>query len=113
MNKRQKDGSTLRDNLLVVQRNTGKRHPLLVASDSQPTALEYLLEVFFELCGVRRSSTVGVEPIGFDQVYFWQLASGFRLHNWERKALMSADAVWRRAQHPSYAGPDLEDSDGD
>jgi hypothetical protein len=113
LNKRQKDKSTLRDNLETVERRTGRRHPLLSAAEDQPTALEYLFEVFADLSGVRRYSMSGPEPIGFDQIYFWQLANGFPLHKWERKAIIAADAAWRRTQQPDYSGPDLGADNGD
>lgn len=84
----------------------------MVAADDQPTALFYLFEVFADLSGVRRYSMSGPEPIGFDQIYFWQLANGFPLRGWERKAIMAADVAWRRTQQSDYSGPDLGSGDG-
>lgn len=78
-----------------------------------PTALSYLFEVFAELSTARRVGFSGPEPIGFDQLYFWQLASGFKLRAWERRLLLRIDSVWRRVQQKDYPGPKLGDHDGD
>jgi hypothetical protein len=109
----QADGSTLRENLLSAEKRGARRHPWMVVVDDAPTGLAYLFEIFAELSVARRHGMNGPDPIGFDQMYFWQLNSGFRLRGWERKLLVRVDAIWRRAQHKDYTGPKLDEPDGD
>ena len=101
------------DNLLVVEKKTGKQHPWLAISNDAPTGLTYLYEIFAELSLSRRIGMSGAEPIGTDQIYFWQLASGFKLRAWERMLLARVDSLWRQVQQKDYKGPQLGDNDGD
>jgi hypothetical protein len=113
LSRRQEDGSTLRDTLSAAERVGARRHPWMVASDDVPTGLLYLFEIFAELNSMRRMGIAAAEPIGFDQMYHWQMVSGFRLRGWERKALERLDNLWRQSQLKDYKGPQPEADDGD
>lgn len=61
----------------------------------------------------RRPALTGLEPLSFEQVYFWQKASGFKLHEWERKTLLLMDLKFRDVMRKEYPGPKLDTDDVD
>lgn len=113
LSRRQDDGSTLRDNLSAAERVGARPHPLMVAAAETPDALLYLFEIFAELNGVRRVGFTGVEPLGFDQIHYWQQATGMKLRAWERRLLLRVDMLWRVMQDKKYPGPKLGEDHGD
>ena len=104
LGKRLDDGTTLRDNLEAAERNTGRSHPLLQKASEAPSAIMYLVDIFNDLSLTRQWSMNGPCAVGFDQIYFWQLANGFPLRHWERKALLKVDDLWRRMSAQSKHG---------
>lgn len=84
----------------------------MVSADA-PTGLAYLYDVYAELSMGRRQGLAGVEPLSFEQLYFWQKASGFKLREWERKTLLLIDLKYRDVMRKEYPGPKLDTDDAD
>lgn len=89
-----------------------RRHPWLEIADDAPTDLLYLFEIFAELNQSRRMGFNSPEPIGFDQMYYWQQLNGVTLRKWERKLIGRLDAVWLMTQQKNYSGPKPDTDDG-
>lgn len=85
----------------------------MVIADDPPTDLLYLFEIFAELNQARRMGFNAPEPIGFDQMYYWQKLNGVTLRKWERQLLGRLDAVWLKTQQKDYSGPKPDTDDGD
>ena len=90
-----------------------RRHPWLVIADDPPTELLYLFDIFAELNTSRRMGFATPEPLGLDQVYYWQQLSGVTLRRWERRLLARVDNVWLLTQQKNYSGPKPDTDDGD
>lgn len=92
---RQKDGAPLLDHLRSIPeaaRNDEVRE--LLRERPAPTRMLYLWDAFCQLARSRRAGFSGPEPLGLDQVYYWQLVFGNRLHAWEIDVIYRIDALW-------------------
>jgi hypothetical protein len=67
----------------------------LLRERETPTRFMYLFEAFVDLCRVRRAGFAAPEPIGLDQIYYWQKTIGIPLQRWEIDVLYRLDALWR------------------
>lgn len=95
LSKKQTDGASLRDHLLAIperMRNDEVRE--LLAERETPTRLFYLFEAFIDLQRARRSGFAAPEPIGYDQLYYWQRTVGYPLRRWEVDVIYRIDAAW-------------------
>jgi hypothetical protein len=93
---RQKDGSTLRDNLLSVQKQTGIRPKELDVPDCPP-GLEYVRDWFYELHGERGvGSGMSDAPVAItsEKLAAWTGLRGIRLLGVELEILGRLDRLF-------------------
>ena len=97
LNEAQSDGSTLRDHLAVVARQTGKMPAEFVEAECPPE-LAYLWEHFAWLCGKRESDGMGgVSPIRYaDMMAYCQAQRLSPFEIWEVAVLDRLDVLWRK-----------------
>lgn len=67
---------------------------MMEQSADAPTRLLYMWEAYVQITLSRRSGFSGAEPIGYDQIYYWQQIERFKLTRDERTLLYKIDDVW-------------------
>lgn len=97
MDKRGKEGTTLRQDLISVQRQTG-RAPKQLIGPELPKHLEYLWGWFNDLDHARGGSGFGPSPISYSELLAWTTLSGIRPQSWEIRAIRLLDTLYLAAQ---------------
>lgn len=102
---RQADGSTLREHLQSVERQTGETPQALAEDVECPASMQYLWEYFLML-NVRRNQQR--DAIGNVEVLAWAELNGVRLAPFEMRALDAIEAEYladqRRKVEAAAAG---------
>lgn len=83
------------ENLKIPYERWAPRHKELMRPRDVPW-LRHLWEVWCELGKRRRSGMNGAEPIGFDQVVYWQQLYNRHLELWEIQAVFAIEDEWYR-----------------
>ncbi len=90
---RQKDGSSLREHLESVQRQTGNT-PSRLEQISLPYCIVYLWHWFCELSGGRGYSEHGPMQLTYSEIFAWSQLMKIELMVWEVTALKQVDRVF-------------------
>lgn len=93
MNKVQPDGSTIREHLEAVERQTGIR-PAKLDGPPIPTGAEYLWNWFITLNTTRGNTGFGPAQFTFAEMAAWAALTGNRPEPWEVMILKALDAAW-------------------
>ena len=89
-----KDGSCLREHLLVAEEATGEH---LFDDPEVPPAGEHLWSLFWELHAGRGSNGWTVETLRPADIEAWARLTGICLDPWEARALLRMDQACRAA----------------
>ena len=93
LNARQKDGSTLRENLESVYRQTGNM-PKQLEPVEMPDCLHYLWSWFCELSGGRGYAEFGALPLTYSEIKAWAELTKTEPTAWEIEALKRIDRAY-------------------
>ena len=93
LNKRQKDGASLRDHLEIVHRQTGKTPPQLEPVDI-PYGIQYLWGFFCDISGGRGYSEAGAMPLSYSEILAWSQLTKSDPTAWEISVLKSIDRAF-------------------
>lgn len=91
LGQKQPDGATLRQHLLRLRENTGRRDDRLdvrIPPEGRP-----LWDVFAQLSASRPSGGFGPSPIGPSDMQAWCTLRGVQLTPWEADTLSAMDAA--------------------
>jgi hypothetical protein len=91
LNKRQKDGASLRDHLEIVRRQTGKVPPQLEPIGDIPEVIYYLWVWFMELSNRRDYGEAGAKPITWTDMQAWANLTKSDPSVWEIKVIEAID----------------------
>ena len=92
MAERQKDGSTLRDNLEAVYRMTGHR-PKELDTGKMPDCLMHVWNWFLQLNSQRTNNGFGINPITNQEMWFFFQLEGIEPESWELDLIRKFDRV--------------------
>jgi len=93
LNKRQKDGASLRDHLESVRRQTGQTPPQLEPVEA-PESILYLWQYFCDLAGGRDYGEAGPKPIFWGDIKAWSELTRTNLAAWEVDVLKALDRIY-------------------
>jgi hypothetical protein len=91
------DGSTEREHLESVERQTGKRPPSLDGPPLPPDG-EHVWRWFVALSGGRGGNGFGPNPIGWVDLAAWISLTGIIVRPAELEAIMAVDRAWMEVQ---------------
>lgn len=94
LSKRQKDGATLREHLMLVWERSGQMPKHLAERPDLPDVLEPLWADFLDLHVSRGVGMGGPLPISFTDIDAWQRVTGNRLEGWQLAMIRRADAAY-------------------
>lgn len=97
MSEPQADGSTLRESLESVERQTGKR-PARLIGPALPDEAAHIWGWFVALSNQRGSSGFGIEPLRWLDIWAWSSLSGTLAFPWEIDAIVRIDAIYRKVR---------------
>lgn len=92
-----KDGSTLRDHLIVAEESAGEP---LFEEPEVPSAGEHLWFWFWDLDAVRGHDMGSPEPLTYTEILAWAGLRRFGPEPWETEALRQMDVAYRIAATP-------------
>lgn len=93
MQERQADGSTLRDNLLAVQKMTGKAQSELLNPPELPQGAYYVWSWFLKLNSARSSNGFGLNPLNYTEIKSFFDLEGVYPTDWELDILKALDGL--------------------
>ena len=91
LSRKRKDGTTLRDHLLVGYRSSGIMPEELAEAPELPELARHSGVWFLELNAARSSNGFGTSPISYGEIMSWKLLVGVELAPWEVKAIREID----------------------
>ena len=93
MSERDKSGSTVRQQLESVWRQTGKKPKELEEVVSLPESCYKVWKIFIELNNKRSSNGFGVNPISYQEMHAYCQLHGTELELWEITVINKFDSV--------------------
>jgi hypothetical protein len=93
LNKRQKDGATLREHLESVARQSGKIPEELITLEL-PSTMVHLWGIFVDLDGGRTMHAAGPNPLSWADMLAWTKLTGQYITGSEAQALRALDRAF-------------------
>lgn len=94
LNRREKDGATLREHLEMAYKATGIRHKYLKDEKPLPWATAHIWQYFLELHAERPSNGMTPGRITSTAIKDWRELTATRLDLWEIRAIRILDNLW-------------------
>lgn len=102
-----RDGSTLREHLQALYRNTRQTPPELLPPPL-PAAAGGLLDTWNTITKSRTGNGFGPSPLTWQDIHAWQSVSGMQLTPWEAETFLDLD----RAVLAAQASPAKDNDNG-
>jgi hypothetical protein len=94
LNKPDKNGTTEREHLEQVERQTGRRPQALEPPVGFPPLMEHVWSAFIALSGSRSAGFSGPNPINYEQIKAFKELTDTPLDAWEIQAIMRLDRAY-------------------
>ncbi|WP_448508786.1 phage tail assembly chaperone [Immundisolibacter sp.] len=91
LSKKRKDGTTLRDHLLMAYRSSGVLPEELAEAPELPEVARHIWGWFLELNSARSGNGFGISPISYSEIVAWSKLTETVIEPWEVKALRVID----------------------
>ncbi len=96
LNKTDDKGTTEREHLLQVERQTGHTPKALENPTDFPSLLMYVWSAFCSLNSARTSGFSGPDPITYTELYHWKELTETPLSAWDIQVIKRLDQVYLR-----------------
>jgi len=96
LNKTDQNGTTEREHLEQVERQTGRRVEALEPPTPFPMLLSHVWSAFISLNSSRSSGFNGPAPISYEQIKAWKELTGASILPWEIEAIKRVDSQYLR-----------------
>jgi len=87
-------GTTQRQHLEQVERQTGRRPEALEPPTKFPMLLSHVWSAFLSLSNSRGQGFSGPAPIGYEQIKAWKELTDTPITNWEVESIIEIDRVY-------------------
>lgn len=99
LSKQQKDGSTLKDHLMMAYKASGIMPQQLADAPNLPELAAHVWEYFLQLHIERGSSGMSHRAITSTGIKDWCEISRIKLEPWELRAIRAIDNEWMRSEN--------------